>query len=78
MASRRILANAEIDVRHRQAVPPGEERPLDLWTLLITDPDSLETIEVTVGKDTRDEIVSRLTGGIVLAGGELPNVRSTI
>lgn len=80
MARRTILTNAEIDVRHGQKPAAGFAEAaaggmVDLWTLIFADPDTAETIEITIGKGTRDVLVERLTGGIVLAGGELPNVR---
>lgn len=82
MARRTVLANVEIDVKHMRQPRAGsngsevEVEVVDLWTLQIFDPDAKEVIEVSFGKETRDLIVAAMTGGIVLAGGELPNART--
>jgi hypothetical protein len=45
-----------------------------VWSLVFTDRQSGDQIRIAFRQDTRDEIVRQLTGGIVLAGGELPKL----
>ena len=47
---------------------------VDVWTLILTDRQTTDQIRLSFRKDARDELVRQLTGGIVLAGGELPRV----
>jgi hypothetical protein len=44
------------------------------WTIILSDRVYGDQFRVTIDKDTRNEIVKQLTGGIVLAGGEFPSV----
>ena len=52
----------------------GEPQSVDTWTLVMTDMNTQDQIRISFRQDTRDVIVSQLTGGIVLAGGELPKL----
>lgn len=47
---------------------------VDVWTLVLTDRQSPHRIQVAFRRDARDELVRQLTGGVVLAGGELPKI----
>jgi hypothetical protein len=46
----------------------------DIWTLVLTDRESQDQIQIAFRRDARDELVRQLTGGVVLAGGEFPKV----
>lgn len=46
----------------------------DIWTLVFVEKNTGNLIKYPFRRDTRDELVRKLTGGIVLAGGELPNI----
>lgn len=77
MSEKRILLNQDMSVRKMSqpsTLPEGDPVILELWTIVFTDVATGNTTEISFNKETRDELVSRLTGGIVLAGGELPNV----
>lgn len=52
----------------------GEAEVVDVWTLVFTDVQSHDQIRIAFRRDTRDVLVRQLTGGIVLAGGELPKL----
>lgn len=52
----------------------GEAEVVDVWTLMLTDMRSQDQIRISFRRDARDELVRQLTGGIVLAGGELPRL----
>lgn len=52
----------------------GEPTVVDTWTLILTDTQSRDQIRIAFRRDARDELVRQLTGGIVLAGGELPRI----
>lgn len=52
----------------------GEPQVVDTWTIVLTDMQSQDQIRVGMRRDVRDELVRQLTGGIVLAGGELPKL----
>lgn len=47
---------------------------VEVWTLVLTDRQSPHRIQIAFRKDARDELVRQLTGGVVLAGGELPKI----
>lgn len=47
---------------------------VDVWMLMFTDRQTGEQIRISFRKEARDELVRQLTGGIVLAGGDLPKV----
>lgn len=67
---------------HMQAVKGSEveeqdgqaQGMVDVWMLIFTDRNSGEQIRISFRREARDELVRQLTGGIVLAGGQLPNV----
>lgn len=50
----------------------GSPMVVDTWTIVFQDRSYGDQIRITVRKDARDALVRDLTGGIVLAGGELP------
>ena len=54
----------------------GEPHAVEAWRLIFmeTVPPSGNQIVFSMRKDTRDELVRQLTGGIVLSGGELPKL----
>lgn len=59
-----------VDVIHQEG-PNGEQR----WVLTMTDRVSHDTIRLPMKQPLRDEVVRKLTNGIVLAGGgELPRI----
>ncbi len=45
---------------------------VETWTIVMSDRTYGDQFAITFRKDVRDAIVRDLTGGIVLAGGELP------
>lgn len=47
---------------------------VDVWTLILTDVRSGDQIQIAFRREARDELVRQLTGGVVLAGGELPRL----
>jgi hypothetical protein len=47
---------------------------VDVWTLILTDRQAPHRIQIAFRRETRDELVRQLTGGVVLAGGELPKI----
>lgn len=52
---------------------PGEEPTMEeVWTMAFADRQTGDSIQVTFDRTSRDELVRQLTGGIVIAGGELP------
>jgi hypothetical protein len=50
----------------------GQAEVLDLWTLVLVDGQSRDVIKISFTRDTRDELVRKLTDGIILAGGGFP------
>lgn len=53
---------------------PGQNGAGERFRLVFTDRNTGDVIWVGFNKQVRDELVRQLTGGIVLAGGELPKV----
>ena len=55
---------------------PDEMEPVmqDFWIVVFTDRDDGSQIRVGLTRKGRDGLVQDLTGGIVLAGGELPRI----
>lgn len=47
---------------------------VDTWSLVFTDRTYGDQIRVVFRKEARDAIVRDLTGGVILAGGDLPSV----
>jgi len=82
MSERTILTGFHIAVEHEKQ--PVETQPgngdsvemIDIWTLVFTEmqPPTGDSYRISFQRDTRDQLVSLLTGGIVLAGGELPRL----
>lgn len=73
------LHNQHIQVEKGQEVDPqsagnGGVVMKENWTIILSDRVYGDQFRVTIDKDTRNEIVQQLTGGIVLAGGEFPSV----
>jgi hypothetical protein len=52
----------------------GSPGMVDVWMLVFTDRGSQDQIRISFRKDARDEIVRQLTGGVILAGGDLPQM----
>jgi hypothetical protein len=52
----------------------GAPVSVDIWTIVYTDRTYGDSIRVTFRKEARDALVRQLTGGVILAGGDLPNV----
>ena len=54
----------------------GDPKEAEGWALIFTEviPGTGNTIIFKMGRDLRDAVVRELTGGIVLAGGELPKI----
>lgn len=46
----------------------------DVWTLVFIEGGTGNLVKYTFRRDVRDDIVRKLTGGVVLAGGELPRL----
>lgn len=75
-----FLSNQHITVEKGQEVDQsavsanGAPVLVDTWTIVFTDKTYGDQIRITFRKETRDEVVRLLTGGIVLAGGDLPSV----
>lgn len=63
-------------VKIRERGDNGEWRDAEGWALVFTEviPQTANTITFKMSRDLRDAIVRDLTGGIVLAGGELPKI----
>lgn len=70
------LVNQHIAVEHGQDLEEENGSPVihEAWTIVLTDRTYGDQIRIKFRKDTRDIIVKDLTGGIVLAGGDLPSV----
>lgn len=54
----------------------GQEETMvvETWTLIFTDVQTQDQIRIGFRREARDELVRQLTGGVVLAGGELPRI----
>lgn len=81
MPRREILSDFHIAAVKGQEtdVVKGENGEEDLevvpvWTLALTDRQSGDQIFLSFRREARDELVRQLTGGVVLAGGEFPQV----
>lgn len=46
----------------------------DVWTITFLDRQSGDQIQIAFRREARDELVRQLTGGVVLAGGDLPKL----
>jgi len=59
-----------------QAEGNGEPHEVDGWALVFTEvlPPTGDQVIFEFGQGVRDFVVRELTGGIVLAGGDLPSV----
>lgn len=53
----------------------GETTAEEKWSLVFQCRVTGNVIRYSFNRETRDELVRRLTGGIVLHGGELPNLK---
>lgn len=56
----------------QQSQQDGAPVIVDTWTLVFTDRTYHDQYRITFRRDARDSLVKDLTGGVVLAGGELP------
>lgn len=52
----------------------GEPQSESRWMLILLDRQSQDTIRFTFDDRVRDYLVRELTGGVVLAGGNLPKL----
>lgn len=52
----------------------GEAKKEEFWQIVLLEVGTGNSISYRCTKDIRDHIVRGLTGGIVLAGGDLPQV----
>lgn len=52
----------------------GESVLVDVWMLVFTDRQTNDQIRISFREEARDALVRQLTGGIMLAGGNLPKV----
>ena len=73
------LRGWNVGVMKTQITVQGENGlpiPAEGWLLQLTEmaPPTGNTIEFEFGKDVRDYVVRELTGGIVLHGGDLPQL----
>ena len=59
------------EVEEQDGSPSGM---VDVWMLIFTDRQTHDQIRISFRREARDDLVRQLTGGIVLAGGELPKV----
>lgn len=66
---------------HMQAIKTTEPESdgdglesVDVWTLVLSDRQTGDQIRLSFRRDARDELVRQLTGGVVLAGGDLPRL----
>lgn len=66
------LRNQSVGSRLVPQVGNGTE---PVYEIAFEDKNTGDVIFIRFSKEVRDVIVRDLTGGIVLAGGELPNVR---
>lgn len=57
-----------------RVVERPDEDPMieEVWTMAYVDRVTGDSIQISFDRATRDELVRQLTGGIVIAGGELP------
>ena len=74
------LRNQMIQAEKGQVVGPpspengGKPQTVDVWKITCTDRAIGDQVWVIMDEALKDEIVRQLTGGIVLAGGELPKL----
>lgn len=74
------LFNQHISVERSSELDPeaseqnGGPVMVDVWTLIFTDRSYGDQIKIGVRKEARDAVVRDLTGGVILAGGDLPSV----
>jgi hypothetical protein len=58
-------------VKGENGDPDGVE---EVWKMLLVERDTGNQIVFTLTREIRDFVVRELTGGVVLAGGDLPQV----
>ena len=61
-------------VNARKETEMSEEGVVEIWVLYFQEQGSGDQIRFAMRKDARDELVRQLTGGLVLAGGDLPQL----
>lgn len=78
MPQRVELIGQIIDIEKGVApvVSEGNGQPVmeDMWRIIATDRQTGDCVWFAINRELRDIIVQKLTGGIVLAGGELPKL----
>lgn len=73
-----VLVNQEVSVDRgteidsKASKEAGAPIVVETWTLVLTDRTYHDQHRITLRREARDGLVSDLTGGIVLAGGDLP------
>lgn len=66
-----MQARKGTEVEERDGSPDGV---VDIWELVFTSMTTKDQIRISFRREARDELVRQLTGGVVLAGGELPKL----
>lgn len=82
MSEIKTLRGFHIGVEHKKepVIPEGEDNGapdvVDVWTLVFTEvqPPTGNQYQISFERESRDEIVRKLTGGVVLAGGQFPKL----
>lgn len=69
--NQRIECKEGTELRDNPA-DPGAPLIEKVWTITFSDRTYMDQYVIKFGKDARDHIVQVLTGGVVLAGGDLP------
>ena len=67
-----VERSSELDAEESEK--NGAPVMVDVWTIVLTDRTYGDQIRMSFRKDTRDAVVRDLTGGVILAGGDLPSV----
>lgn len=47
---------------------------VEVWKIIFADRQLADQHVISIRKEARDDLVRKLTGGVVLAGGDLPSV----
>ena len=69
----KVEKGTEIDQR-ATAANGGTPVVIEIWKLVFTDRATRDEVSISFDKEMRDTLVRDLTGGVVLAGGDLPSV----
>lgn len=65
---------ASWDVNARKETEMSEEGVVDVWVLYFQERGTGNQLRFSMRREPRDELVRQLTGGVVLAGGDLPKL----